>query len=262
VARRKYKKRGWIKPEGMSKEMAERVLAGKICGARRNRQPGTEDSHFCTLPPALNSREQRPHPPYRCKHHSGAIKESDRGFKPGNKIGLKHGIYSDAMEPEEKEAYEEMKSGGIEQEIAICRMRLRRAMVMELRQKRIIEKGKAGDEELAQSSYLKESSTKKIEETGSTGFKSRAETAEVRMNVNYSAAVKDISNELYKYYQIQMMMQQTGNNLSDQERAKRVQEEIKKIEDSISEIEVAIEPEAPEEPAAPEEVEEPAESED
>lgn len=259
MAKRKPAKRGWIKPEGMSKKMAEEVLAGKICGARRfNKDPWDKDADFCHARPAQNSREQRPHPPYRCRLHGGATKEVNRNFKLGNKFALKHGIYSDVIMPEEENIYNAINADDVDEEIKICKIRLRRALVMELRQKKLLDKGKEGDDEIKAGMHLKEASKKVyVEKLGKEAKRSRAETTEVRASVNYARNVKDISNELYKFFQVKALQNQQGNNMSDHDRAKRVQEEIRKIEASIEEIEVAVEgagvavPSTPDEPIDP-----------
>lgn len=254
LAKRKAAKKGWVKPEGMSKKMAEEVLAGKICGAKRCNTPGTQDKHFCRKPPTLHARETFSQPPYRCKFHGGA-KGARKNFEKGHDKSMRHGIYSDAILPGEEKFYASLKVGNVDEEIRMCKLRLRRAMIMEARQRALIEKGKEGDQEIKDSMHLKESSKKIFVEKDGDGKKpkkSKAETTEVRANVNYSRAIKDISNELYKFEQIRAMQLQAGSGESDHDRAKRVQEEIKKIRASIEVVEAAaIEGDGTVEPTKP-----------
>lgn len=242
MAKRKFKKKGWIKPDGMSKKMGEEVLAGKICGAKRCKMPGTEDAHFCRQKPCKISRETREQPPYRCARHGGATGNKTH-FKPGHKINVTHGLYTDAMDPEEWEIHDKLQVGNVDAEIKMCKMRLRRAMVMEWRQRKMLDAGKTGDDESKESSYLKETSKKVFTEMDEAGKKigeSRVELAEVRAHVNYSRAVKDITNELYKLEQIRTLQLQAGSGESDHDRAKRVQAEIAKIKASIEVVEATI----------------------
>lgn len=250
MAKKPRQSPGWRKPEGMSKEFGEKVLAGKYCGARRNRMPGTEDAHFCHHPPSKMDREKRQQPPYRCRLHGGETKNR-KEFKRGHKVNTTHGIYTDAVLPGEEEFYASLQAGNVDEEIRMCKLRLRRAMIMETRQRQLLEKGKAGDQELKDSMYLKESSKKMFVETDGSGArdengklknvkKSKAETVEVRTTVDYSRAIKDISNELYKFEQIRTMQLQAGSGESDHDRAKRVQAEIAKIKASIEVVEATI----------------------
>jgi hypothetical protein len=61
----------------------------------------------------------------RCRLHGG----KSPGAPKGNQNARKHGIYSDALTPEEGELFEEIKSDQLEQELKIAKIQLRRALI-------------------------------------------------------------------------------------------------------------------------------------
>jgi hypothetical protein len=80
----------------------------RICGAK-NRQ-----GEPCKKPPMRGKN--------RCRSHGGA---TPKGKHTGP---LKHGLYSEALNDDERALWDDMKLGSVDDEIKLCRIRLRRAM--------------------------------------------------------------------------------------------------------------------------------------
>lgn len=59
-----------------------------------------------------------------CYHHGGKSK----GAKKGNKHALTHGIYSDGLFEHEKESWDQITVGSVDDEIKIAKIQLARAM--------------------------------------------------------------------------------------------------------------------------------------
>lgn len=60
----------------------------------------------------------------RCKMHGG----TNPGPPLGNKNAVKHGIYSEVMEAEDRAVYDRIETGSLDEEIRMTRVRLRRAL--------------------------------------------------------------------------------------------------------------------------------------
>jgi hypothetical protein len=82
------------------------------CGAK-NRQ-----GEPCKLRPMVGKQ--------RCRLHGG---KTPKGKHTGP---LKHGLYSVALNDEERELWDDMKLGNVDDEIRLCRIQLRRAMNLEV----------------------------------------------------------------------------------------------------------------------------------
>ena len=61
----------------------------------------------------------------RCRMHGG----KSPGAKKGNQYGRKHGIYSDVLSPEDQALYDDIQVGSLDDEIKLCRIQLRRAII-------------------------------------------------------------------------------------------------------------------------------------
>jgi hypothetical protein len=85
-----------------------KAASKRICSAR-NRQGG-----LCQKPPLKGKQ--------RCKLHGGA---TPKGRQTGP---LKHGLYSSTLSEEERELWDEIKLGNVDDELRLCRIQLRRAM--------------------------------------------------------------------------------------------------------------------------------------
>jgi hypothetical protein len=81
----------------------------------------------------------------RCKLHGGCVP----GGPPGNKKSVRHGIYSQGLHESEREAWENIEVGSIDDEIKVLKIQLRRAVIAqrlhEEYQKRLAQ-GKDDDE--------------------------------------------------------------------------------------------------------------------
>lgn len=64
----------------------------------------------------------------RCRLHGG----KNTGAPKDNKNSLKHGIYAKAMTEEELSIVDEMTLGSVDNELKVCRIRLRRALLAEV----------------------------------------------------------------------------------------------------------------------------------
>ena len=82
-------------------------MAKKRCGAK------TRSGARCKLPPMANGR---------CRMHGG----TSTGAPPGNTNAVKHGFYSDALLPEERQLWERAQVGGVDDEIRLMRVKLHR----------------------------------------------------------------------------------------------------------------------------------------
>jgi hypothetical protein len=85
-----------------------KAASKRICSAR-NRQGG-----LCQKPPLKGKQ--------RCKLHGGA---TPKGRQTGP---LKHGLYSSTLSEEERDLWDEIKLGNVDDELRLCRIQLRRAM--------------------------------------------------------------------------------------------------------------------------------------
>jgi len=110
-------RRTWKAPADMPDKMVKQVLAGKVCGAKLVKG-GYCTSTKCVVNP------NRP-PPYRCKGHGG---NNNSHTKPGETIGMKHGIYTDCMFDWEKDIYDQLNADSLDEEIKMTKLRLRRAL--------------------------------------------------------------------------------------------------------------------------------------
>lgn len=81
----------------------------KQCGAK-TRAGGT-----CKAPAMPNGR---------CRVHGGA--STGPRNQRGNTNAVKHGFYSDALQPEERELYERVQIGSLDDEIRLARVKLHR----------------------------------------------------------------------------------------------------------------------------------------
>jgi uncharacterized protein YjcR len=60
----------------------------------------------------------------RCRMHGGA----STGAPKGNTNALKHGIYSDAIREDERPLWDRIELGGVDDELRLARLQLRRAV--------------------------------------------------------------------------------------------------------------------------------------
>jgi len=61
----------------------------------------------------------------RCRKHGGA----STGAPKGNQNARKHGIYSDAIRPDEAELWSDINVGSLDDDIRIAKLQLRRALI-------------------------------------------------------------------------------------------------------------------------------------
>ena len=66
----------------------------------------------------------------RCKLHGGAAAKANKG----KQYAKKHGIYSDVLSEEDKALWDEIELGRVDEELKLCRIRLRRALLAEQQQ--------------------------------------------------------------------------------------------------------------------------------
>ena len=70
----------------------------------------------------------------RCRMHGGKAAETHKG----NQNARKHGIYSDAIQAEESELWDQIDVGSLDDDIRIAKLQLRRALIAQ-------NKAEAGD---------------------------------------------------------------------------------------------------------------------
>lgn len=61
----------------------------------------------------------------RCRKHGGKVGEG-HGAPNANTNAIKHGFYSDALQPEERQLWERVEVGGLDDEIKLMRVKLHR----------------------------------------------------------------------------------------------------------------------------------------
>ena len=108
--------RQWKAPKDMPDKIVKAMLLGKMCGGKLNGGAG-----YCTSKHVVIS-EKRP-PPYRCPSHGGTSTTA-KGQKPG----MTHGLYTDGMFEDEKELWATLDITGLDDEIKMAKLRLRRAL--------------------------------------------------------------------------------------------------------------------------------------
>lgn len=86
----------------------------RVCGAK-TRSGGT-----CQKPPMKGKK--------RCRLHGGA---SNKPAPKGNTRALKHGLYSAAISPEERELWDRIEIGNVDEELKLARVRLNRLLILQ-----------------------------------------------------------------------------------------------------------------------------------
>lgn len=66
----------------------------------------------------------------RCRLHGGAAAKANKG----KQYAKKHGIYSDVLSDEDKAIWDEIELGKVDDELKLCRIRLRRAVLADQQQ--------------------------------------------------------------------------------------------------------------------------------
>lgn len=111
----------WIAPPDMPDYMVLDVLNGVICGALAG---GEGDDKYCRSIPVKGIDRKKP-VPWRCKKHGGIPENKAR---PGNDNARSFGIYASALSEEEKALRNQCYADGVEDEIAMLRIRLKRSV--------------------------------------------------------------------------------------------------------------------------------------
>lgn len=192
----------WVAPDDMPQDMVDKVRAGKLCGARR------ANGEYCRMRPESHQRLIGRSLPYRCKFHGGAVPYGclPKGFKPN----LKHGVYSRSVLPGEEDTFKELRrgAGAIDEEIAVCKLRLARAIRQEMLQH---EADRIGLEE----EQLEVKKSERSHEDDGKSYKVRR--SRVLERRNWGQIIHKIVLELSKLYGIKAGLE--GEDLGADERA-------------------------------------------
>ena len=111
----------WIAPPDMPDYMVLDVLNGVICGALAG---GEGDDKYCRSIPVAGIDRTKP-VPWRCKKHGGIPENKAR---PGNENARTFGMYASCLSEDEKKLRNEAYADGVDNEIAVLRVRLKRAL--------------------------------------------------------------------------------------------------------------------------------------
>ena len=85
---------------------------GRYCGAKKRQGEG-----FCKQRPLINGNG-------RCKFHGGRARQNKR-----NNNAVTHGIYADGYSDEEKKILPTLSIDSVDDEIRLCKIKVRRAMI-------------------------------------------------------------------------------------------------------------------------------------
>lgn len=215
----------WKAPKDMPDEQVRMVVSGRMCGAKLkswNTNQKKSANKYCT---------KRPIPgvnlPYRCKGHNGA----NPGGPIGNQKARKHGLYSCALLAGEEEEYERLSEESetdFNHEIAITKLRLRRAMKAEADMVRKREEG-----EIITEAELELIS--KETKTGQNDQGGYADVKVVRQIPNYKRQIHEIVTQLVKLEQTRIISQQgDSGKMSPSDKAAKAREFLKAAQDSIA----------------------------
>lgn len=123
------------------KVKAQDATGQPICGAK------TRSGALCRNNPMHNGR---------CRMHGG----TNPGAAKGNQNARKHGLYSDYYTPEEAEQLDQVELGRVDDELKLCRIKLRRWLHFEQRIQQAIgldpEAGLSLDEHKTRSMMIKQ----------------------------------------------------------------------------------------------------------
>ncbi len=209
----------WIAPDDMPQWQVDLVKAGKMCGAR---VAGTD--RYCTMKPTPHQEALGRPLPHRCNYHGGAV--PTYCLPPEKrKPNLKHGLYSECLLPGEEEVYEKLLKQGddLSEEIAMCKMRLMRAIKAEADQHALLAQGGYDD------AYEPFEQTKQttVDVTGM----SEVRVTKRRRIVDFGRRVHAITLELAKLYQQRALM--NGDDLDADDKARLVREAVKEAKKSV-----------------------------
>lgn len=184
-------------------EVAFDVVHGRVCGAKR------KNGRWCQKTPSEKNIERYAPLPHRCKHHGG-----ESTGAPGNMNTRTHGLYAEALSPEEAESFADVNVTSLDAEIRLTKIRLARAMKLERLQDIILESN--NDDEIENALRLYE-----IEVKDGTKWEERT----VRKMVPYKSIIKDIVVQLTRLtqQQIQLMAMgadETGDTVAEEARAR------------------------------------------
>lgn len=203
--------RRWDPPVDMPDWQVLAVAEGRMCGHRLYRVPARGGTPYCVARP--DSESLHATLPARCRFHGCA----NKSYTAPQEVGMRHGIYSDALLPGEEEAASDGKlaGSGLSAEITMMRLRLRRALAAESKQ----EEAKRCGEDVG------EVISKKSSSGAGTMGDVFGEEYEVRV-VDYGAAVDRCLRQLIKLLDIQHRMTTGGLDMSASERARRAREAL------------------------------------
>jgi len=168
--------------------------AVRACGAK------TKGGGTCRSRP-FRPRDGR-EPNGRCRLHGG----NNPGGKPGNTNAVKHGIYSEVLSAEDRQAWERVEIGSIDDEIRIARIRLRRALQEQVKQEALAEIHSAA--ELKEKLQVSEIKTVSIPSNGQGGPTTQTEVKRVRRD--YSKQINGLIRLVADLEAKKLLMQ--GNN--------------------------------------------------
>ncbi len=108
------------KPKAMPAAVWADVIAGSRCGAK------TKAGGWCKRQPYLAKLHQDGRPgPWRCRYHGGV--QGGQGAPRANQNAVSHGIYSQALTPDEQILFASLEARSLDDEILMTKIRLRRA---------------------------------------------------------------------------------------------------------------------------------------
>ena len=212
----------WVAPDDMPQWVVDLIKAGKMCGANlRSPKPG--GLKWCTLRPSPHQREIGRPLPHRCKWHGGnlpgsatqiaTVKES---MERRRRAPLIDGVYACAVLPGEEEVWQRlMTTSSLDPEIAILKLRLRRAVKAEADW---LEAKDAG----LTSETMEVAESETSSEVGEQG--SMLRERRVMRDVDHSRRVSMIVSELAKILSQKAIMQ--GEDVSDVDRARLAREAL------------------------------------
>lgn len=217
----------YIAPSDMPQWQVDLVIAGIICGGRlRNRHKNM----YCMLEPVPNQVALGRPKPHRCKWHGGNVPSHLLLTPEMRNKWVKHGIYADCLLPGEEEEYKGILDTGtnsLDYEIAITKIRLRRAIKAERDQHQAKSIGEnEAAMELTSVEYTEETEVNPLTQQPNARRKTE------RKLVDYGRAIHSVVLELGKLFQQKAILQ--GEDMSQEERARKAREALAEARQSIT----------------------------
>lgn len=210
---KRHKRPPWIQPWDMPDRQAAEVAAGRQCGSPKAHAPG-----YCRSAPIGDGQIPR-----RCKRHGG----DGSGAPIGNANAATHGMYRSGMTAEEWEIFQNLDAMDLSQEIKITKVRLRRAIALELAQQLLLESSDADDREQALVLH---------ERVRTMSAKEGLTLKAVRRTTDYGRAVHRMVGQLAKLHARQVDAERAGQELplSAQEVAAAMRDAVAEMHGSMN----------------------------